>query len=110
MSDAPVRRLREQIAEWDRAVLDAVNARLRLVAELKRHKEGEGIDFVDAGQEERLLQALEQANGGPPLTMSSAAPGTRCRIAGNALISASWPLRGTSRETHTTRGRSASMP
>ena len=65
MSDAPVRRLREQIAEWDRAVLDAVNARLRLVAELKRHKEGEGIDFVDADQEERLLQALEQANGGP---------------------------------------------
>ena len=65
MSDAPVRRLREQIAEWDRAVLDAVNARLRLVAELKRHKESEGIDFVDAGQEERLLQALEQANGGP---------------------------------------------
>ena len=65
MSDAPVRRLREQIAEWDRAVLDAVNARLRLVAELKRHKEGEGIDFVDADQEERLLQALEQANSGP---------------------------------------------
>jgi len=65
MSDAPVRRLREQIAEWDRAVLDAVNARLRLVAELKRHKESEGIDFVDADQEERLLQALEQANGGP---------------------------------------------
>ena len=65
MSDAPVRRLREQIAEWDRAVLDAVNARLRLVAELKRHKESEGIDFVDADQEERLLQELEQANGGP---------------------------------------------
>ena len=65
MSDAPVRRLREQIAEWDRAVLDAVNARLRLVAELKRHKESEGIDFVDADQEERLLQALEQANSGP---------------------------------------------
>lgn len=65
MSDALVRRLREQIAERDRAVLDAINARLRLVAELKRHKEDEGIDFVDPGQEERLLQALEQANGGP---------------------------------------------
>ena len=38
MSDAVVRRLREQIAERDRAVLDAVNARLRLVAELKRRK------------------------------------------------------------------------
>lgn len=65
MSDALVRRLREQIAERDRAVLDAINARLRLVAELKRHKKDEGIDFVDPGQEERLLQALEQANGGP---------------------------------------------
>lgn len=65
MSDALVRRLREQIAERDRAVLDAVNARLRLVAELKRHKEDEGIDFVDPDQEERLLRALEQANGGP---------------------------------------------
>jgi chorismate mutase len=46
-------------------VLDAVNARLRLVAELKRHKETEGIDFVDPEQEERLLRSLEQANGGP---------------------------------------------
>ena len=65
MSDALIRRLREQIAEHDRAVLDAVNARLRLVAELKRLKETEGIDFVDPEQEERLLRSLEQANGGP---------------------------------------------
>jgi chorismate mutase len=65
MSDALVRRLREQIAERDRTVLDAVNARLRLVAELKRHKENEGIDFVDPEQEERLLRALEETNGGP---------------------------------------------
>jgi chorismate mutase len=60
-----MRRLREQIAERDRTVLDAVNARLRLVAELKRHKESEGIDFVDPDQEERLMCALEQANAGP---------------------------------------------
>ena len=65
MSDALIRRLREQIAERDRAILDSVNARLRLVSELKRHKETEGIDFVDPEQEERLMQALEQANGGP---------------------------------------------
>jgi chorismate mutase len=65
VSDALVRRLREQIAERDRTVLDAVNARLRLVAELKRHKENEGIDFVDPEQEERLLRALEETNGGP---------------------------------------------
>ena len=65
MSDALTRRLREQIAERDRAILDAVNARLRLVAELKLHKDTEGIDFVDPEQEERLLQTLEQANPGP---------------------------------------------
>ena len=39
MSDPLIRRLREQIAERDRAILDAVNARLKLAAELKRHKE-----------------------------------------------------------------------
>lgn len=65
MSDVLIRRLREQIAERDRTVLDAVNARLRLVAELKRHKDAEGIDFVDPTQEDRLVQALEQANDGP---------------------------------------------
>jgi len=65
VNDEVTRRLREQIAEQDRVVLEAVNARLRLVAELKRHKESEGIDFVDPDQEDRLLQKLEQANAGP---------------------------------------------
>ena len=65
MNDPLVQRLRAQIAEQDRVVVDAVNARLRLVAELKRHKDTEGIDFVDPEQEERLLQALSQANTGP---------------------------------------------
>jgi chorismate mutase len=65
VSDPLIRRLREQIAERDRAILDAINARLELVAELKRHKKTHGIDFVDPEQEERLVQALEQANAGP---------------------------------------------
>ena len=65
MTDPLIRRLREQIAERDRAILDAINARLKLVAELRRHKEARGIDFVDPDQEERLLQALETANPGP---------------------------------------------
>ena len=46
-------------------ILDAVNARLRLVAELRHHKQSEGIDFVDSEQEERLLRALEDTNAGP---------------------------------------------
>ena len=65
MSDASIQRLRAQIAEQDRVVVDAVNARLRLVAELKRHKDDAGIDFVDPEQEERLLQTLADANTGP---------------------------------------------
>lgn len=65
MSDTFTQRLRDQIAERDRTILDAVNARLRLVAELKRHKDREGIDFVDVEQEARVLGALEDANGGP---------------------------------------------
>jgi chorismate mutase len=65
VSDPLVRRLREQIAERDRAILDAVNARLKLVAELKRHKQDQGIDFVDPEQEERLMRSLDAANAGP---------------------------------------------
>ena len=65
MSDPLIRRLREQIAQRDRAILEALNARLKLVAELKRHKQAEGLDFVDPDQEERLLRALEDANTGP---------------------------------------------
>ena len=45
---------------------------------------------------------------GPPPTSSSAAPGTRARTAGSAAMSTSWPLRGTSRLTQTTTGRSPS--
>jgi chorismate mutase len=65
VSDPVVERLRARIAECDRAVLDAVNARLELVAELRAHKERAGLDFVDPEQEERLLRALEDANRGP---------------------------------------------
>jgi chorismate mutase len=65
MSESLIRRLREEIAERDRAILHAINERLRLVAELKRHKETAGIGFVDPEQEERLLQRLEAANTGP---------------------------------------------
>jgi chorismate mutase len=65
VSDAGVERIRARIAECDRAILDAVNARLRLVGELRAHKAAQGIAFVDAEQEARLVGALQAANGGP---------------------------------------------
>lgn len=66
MSDDPtVGRVRAELAGQDRAVLDAVNARLRLVAELKRYKEETGLAFVDPDQERRLLDRLAAENDGP---------------------------------------------
>ena len=65
MTDPETQRLRDEIARRDRTILDALNERLDLVAELKRHKERTGTEFVDPAQEERLLQRLESENAGP---------------------------------------------
>ena len=66
MSDDPtIQRLRQEISGVDREILDGVNARLELVAQLKRHKESLGISFVDPDRERALLDDLALANGGP---------------------------------------------
>ena len=66
MTDDPnVERFRAELAAQDRTVLDAVNARLRLVAELKRYKAETGLAFVDPEQERRLLDRLAAENDGP---------------------------------------------
>ena len=64
-SDPTLERLRAELAKQDRAILDVVNVRLRLVAELKRYKDETGMPFVDAEQERRLLDRLAEANTGP---------------------------------------------
>ena len=68
MTDSPdpvVRELREEISELDRALVDAVNTRLELVARLKRYKASLGIPFVDPDRERQLLDELASANRGP---------------------------------------------
>ncbi len=65
MTDPTVTRLRAEITELDRAVLDAVNRRLELVAALRRHKEEVGLPFLDPDRERRLLDDLASANPGP---------------------------------------------
>jgi 3-deoxy-7-phosphoheptulonate synthase/chorismate mutase len=64
-SHARIDRLRDEISDIDRAILDAVNARLALVAELKRYKEEHGIPFLDPDRERQLLDELVAANAGP---------------------------------------------
>jgi chorismate mutase len=64
-ADALIRRLREQISDADRSIVEALNARLKLVARLKRYKEERGLEFVDLEREEWMLNYLLRANRGP---------------------------------------------
>jgi chorismate mutase len=63
--DPLIRQLRQQISDTDRAIVDSLNARLRLVARLKNYKESRGIGFLDPEREEWMLQYLQRANRGP---------------------------------------------
>ena len=64
-TDPLIRQLREQLSDNDVAIVEAVNARLKLVARLKRVKEERGIGFLDPAREEWMLQYLTRANRGP---------------------------------------------
>ena len=57
--------MREQVSDNDRALIEAINARLRLVAKLKSYKESRGLDFVDPDREEWMLRDVSRSNRGP---------------------------------------------
>jgi chorismate mutase/prephenate dehydratase len=63
--DPVVRQLREEISDNDRALIEAINARLRLVQRLKGYKDSKGYDFVDPEREEWMLRDLARSNRGP---------------------------------------------
>jgi 3-deoxy-7-phosphoheptulonate synthase / chorismate mutase len=65
VSDPALDRLREQVSALDHAILEAVNDRLGLVAQIKAYKESNGIDFLDPGRERQMLEDLTAANHGP---------------------------------------------
>ena len=64
-NDPLIRQLREQISDNDRAIVEAINARLKLVARLKGYKESRGLSFLDPDREQWMLQYLARANLGP---------------------------------------------
>ena len=63
--DPVIQKLREQISDTDRTIVEAMNARLKLVAQIKRYKESRGLDFLDPEREEWMLKYLSRANRGP---------------------------------------------
>jgi chorismate mutase len=64
-TDPLVRQLREQISDNDRAIVDAINKRLKLVARLKEYKASRGFEFVDPDREDWMIRYLQRANRGP---------------------------------------------
>ena len=64
-ADPLIRQLREQISDNDRAIVEAMNKRLQLVARIKEYKESRGMSFVDPEREEWMLKYLARANRGP---------------------------------------------
>ena len=63
--DEFVGRVRREISDLDRSLVELVNKRLQLVAGLKRYKDEHGIGFVDLAREEWMLSYLQRANRGP---------------------------------------------
>jgi chorismate mutase len=64
-SDPVVRQIREQISDNDRALVDVVNKRLKLVARLWEYKASRGYEVLNPEREGWMLQYLQRANRGP---------------------------------------------
>jgi chorismate mutase len=63
--DPVIRQLRDQISDNDLKILDGINKRLKLVAQLWEYKRQKGLEVYAPGQEEWLLTFASRANKGP---------------------------------------------
>lgn len=63
--DRVLAQLRDQITDTDRALVETINRRLKLVAQIKRYKSSRGLPFLDPDREEWMLSYLSRANRGP---------------------------------------------
>jgi chorismate mutase len=63
--DPLIRRLREQVSDNDRALIEAMNRRLELVAQMWAYKRSHELEVLDPEREEWMLRYLSRANRGP---------------------------------------------
>jgi len=63
--DGVVRQLREQISDNDRRIVDAINARIELVARMHTYKAARGLPLYDRRREDALRRELRGSNAGP---------------------------------------------
>lgn len=64
-ADPVLAQLRDQITDTDRALVETINQRLRLVAQIKRYKALRELPFLDPDREAWMLSYLSRANRGP---------------------------------------------
>jgi chorismate mutase len=64
-TDPVVDAARAEIAALDVRLLAIVNQRVRKVAELRRYKDANGLEFVDRDREAWLVDYLTRLNRGP---------------------------------------------
>jgi len=64
-ADPLVKQLREQISDNDRAIVEGINKRLKLVERLWQYKAQRGYDLVAPEREGWMLSYLGRANRGP---------------------------------------------
>ena len=63
--DPVVLAARERLGVVDAEILEAVNRRVALVAELHAHKRAHGYPMLDPARERRLIASLAESNPGP---------------------------------------------
>ena len=63
-TDPVIRQFRDQISDNDLKIVDAINKRLKLVAQLRAYKADRGMDFVDPDREAWMLTYVSRANKG----------------------------------------------
>ena len=63
--DPVVTAFRDEITALDERLVELLNARLKIVDELRSYKEEHGIAVLDPGREAALIEHLQQVNTGP---------------------------------------------
>jgi chorismate mutase len=64
-NDPMIKQLRQEISDNDRAIVELVNKRLRLVEQIRAYKISRGLQFVDPEREQWMFTYLQMANRGP---------------------------------------------
>jgi len=64
-TDPVIRQFRERISDNDLKIIELINKRLKLVAQLKTYKEDHRLEFYDPDREQWMLTFVSRGNKGP---------------------------------------------